>query len=303
MTGVVEASREGIHSSEGRLDGQRVQERRWDVLRRFGRNRAAIFGACILVLLIVVALFAPFLAPADPLTPNFSEALRPPSANHPFGTDHMGRDIYARVVHGSRISLRVGFLSVIIGGLVGTVLGVLSGYFGGWADRLVMRGMDVMLALPAILLAIVVVTWLGPSLTNAMLAIAIIRIPRTARLMRSVVLTIMPKEFILACRVIGVSDPRILVRHVLPNAISPLIVESTIGLAFSILTAAGLGFLGLGAQPPTPEWGAMISEGRTFLYSAFQVTMFPGLAILATTVSVNLVGDGLQDALNPRLIS
>jgi peptide/nickel transport system permease protein len=278
-------------------------ERRWLGVKRFARNRLAVVGSLLLVFMAFVALLAPVLAPSDPVTQDLSGAMKPPSWEHPFGTDQLGRDILSRVIYGSRISLQIGFVSVGIGGLVGTIIGVTAGYVSGWTDRLVMRAMDVMLALPAILLAIIVVTWLGPSLTNAMIAIAVVQIPRTARLMRSATLAIMPREYILASRVTGAGSLGIMRRHVLPNALAPLVVDSTIGLAFAILTAAGLGFLGLGAQPPTPEWGAMISEGRSFLYSAFYVTLFPGMAILLATISVNLVGDGLQDALNPRLTS
>jgi peptide/nickel transport system permease protein len=289
----------GAHEPELAAAG----ERRWLGVKRFARNRLAVVGSLLLVFMTFVALLAPVLAPSDPLLQDLSEAMKPPSREHLFGTDQMGRDVLSRVIHGSRISLEVGFVSVGIGGFVGTILGVIAGYVGTWADRLIMRAMDIMLALPAILLAIIVVTWLGPSLTNAMIAIAVVQIPRTSRLMRSATLAIMPREYILASRVIGAGSLRIVRNHLLPNALAPLVVDSTIGLAFAILTAASLGFLGLGAQPPTPEWGAMISEGRSFLFSAFYVTLFPGMAILLTTISMNLVGDGLQDALNPRLTS
>jgi peptide/nickel transport system permease protein len=258
-------------------------------------------GALALMFMLCLALLAPLLAPADPLAQDLNRSMQAASREHPCGTDELGRDVCSRVIYGSRASLAAGFFAVIVGGLVGTGLGVVAGYFSGWTDRVIMRGLDVVFALPAILLAIVIVTMLGPSLTNAILAVAIINIPPSARLMRSQVLTIMPRAYILACRVIGVDDLGILIRHVLPNSMAPLIVQSTVGLAFAILSTAALGFLGLGAQPPMPEWGAMISGGRAYLYSAFGISLFPGLAILVTTISLNLVGDGLQDALNPKL--
>jgi peptide/nickel transport system permease protein len=278
-------------------------ERRWDPLRRFARNRLAVVGSIVLTLVLSVALFAQFLAPSDPLAQDFNRSLEPPSRDHPCGTDELGRDICSRVIYGGRASLAAGFLAVLVGGLAGTLLGLTAGYFGGWVDRLVMRALDVVFALPTILLAIVIVTMLGPSLTNAILAVAIINIPPTARVMRSQVLTITPRPFILACRVIGANDSRIVLHHILPNAMAPLIVQLTVGLAFAILSTAALGFLGLGAQPPMPEWGNMISGARAFLFTRFEISVFPGLAILLTTVSLNLVGDGLQDALNPKLIA
>jgi peptide/nickel transport system permease protein len=277
-------------------------ERRWDPLRRFARNRLAVVGGIVLTLMLSVAVFAQFLAPSDPLAQDFNHSLEPPSREHPCGTDELGRDICSRVMYGGRASLAAGFLAVLVGGSVGTMLGLTAGYFGGWVDRTVMRGLDVVFALPAILLAIVIVTMLGPSLTNAILAVAIVNIPPTARVVRAEVLTITPRAYILACRVIGARDSRIVVKHILPNAMAPLIVQLTVGLAFAILSTAALGFLGLGAQPPMPEWGNMISGARAFLFTRFEISVFPGVAILLTTVSLNLVGDGLQDALNPKLI-
>ena len=270
-------------------------------LERFAANRLAVLGLACLFLLSLFALIGPWLITADPLAQDVSAALQTPSMERPCGTDQLGRDVCARLAYGARASLLAGLLAVVAGGVSGAILGLIAGYLGGTIDRVIMRVMDGLFAMPAILLAIVVVAWLGPNLTNAVLAIALVRVPGTARIMRASVLAVVPSEYVVSARLTGGSDWHIIRRHVIPNSLAPLIVETTIGFAFAILSVAALGFLGLGAQPPNPEWGAMISEARNYMYSAFYITLFPGIAIFVATVSANLIGDGLQDASNPKL--
>lgn len=272
-------------------------------LRRLRANRAAMAGLAIVLLLMVAALAAPLLTRYDPLAPELANRLQPPGAAHWLGTDDLGRDILTRIIYGARVSLQVGIASVLVAVLLGVPLGAMAGYFGGIVDNLIMRGMDIMLAFPGILLAIAIVAVVGPSLHNAMLAIGIVSIPVYARVVRASVLSLKEKEFIDAARVAGAHHFRIILRHALPNSLSPLIVQATLGVATAILDAAALSFLGLGAQPPTPEWGAMLSQGRAFLRLAPWVTFFPGLAIMLLVMGLNLFGDGLRDALDPRLMS
>jgi peptide/nickel transport system permease protein len=257
-------------------------------------------------LFFAVALLAPWLSPYDPLAQDLERRLQPPSPAHPLGTDDFGRDLLSRVMYGARISLTVGFLAVGIAVTGGLVLGLMAGFYtAGRCGRLIahaiMRTSDILLAFPAVLLAIAIVTAFGPGLRNAMLAIAIIYLPRFIRLVRASILVEKEQTYIEAGQAIGVSHPRLLVRHLLPNIMSPVIVQATLGLAEAIIEAAALSFLGLGATPPTPEWGAMLSEGRSYLRLAPWVTFFPGLAIFLIVVSFNLLGDGLRDALDPRL--
>lgn len=272
-----------------------------DAARRLIRNRLATVGGGILLAFALVGILAPVLRPSDPLRTDLYRRLSPPSLKEPFGTDDFGRDVLSRVMHGARISLRIGLVAVGIALVCGTCLGLAAGYWGGAVDMLVMRLMDVMLAFPSILLAIVVVAIIGPSLTNAMLAVGIVVIPQYARLVRASVLSIREREYVTAARALGASDLRIMLRDVLPNCVAPLIVQSTMGMATAILDAAGLGFLGLGAQPPTPEWGAMLSGGRELITKAPWVLTFPGLAILFSVLGFNLLGDGLRDVLDPRM--
>jgi peptide/nickel transport system permease protein len=256
----------------------------------------------IVLLAVVTASFAPLIAPYDPLKANLREMLRPPSLRHPLGTDELGRDILSRIIYGSRISLTLGVVSVGIGLMGGLPLGAVGAYYGGAADLVIMRFIDILLAFPAILLAIVVVSILGPGLYNAMIAVGVAQLPIYARLIRSVVLSIKEKDFVEAARALGAGDSWILFRHIVPNAMAPIIVQATLNIASAILSAAALGFLGLGAQPPTPEWGTMLSKGRVYLRVAPHVTTFPGLAILLTVLGFNLLGDGLRDALDPRMV-
>lgn len=269
-------------------------------LRRFLRHRAGVVGLLLIVFLALVALAAPLLSPYSPDAIDLSIMLEPPSAAHWFGTDPVGRDIFSRCLWGARISLIIGLVSVGMGSLLGLPAGAISAFAGGWLDRLAMRLVDILLAFPPILLAIMFIAVFGPGLTNAMIAIGIAQTPVYARLMRSSVLKVRAESYIEAARSLGTPEWRILVRHVMPNAISPIIVQASLSLAAAILSAAYLGFLGLGAQPPTPEWGSMLSKGRDFLRSAPHASIFPGLFIMVTVMSFNLLGDGLTNALDPK---
>ena len=264
------------------------------------RHRPALVGGGIVVALVLAALLAPVLAPADPLDQDLYQRLRPPSLTHPLGTDDFGRDILSRIIYGSRISLRLGLICITISLSSGTLLGLASGYWGGLTDTLIMRAMDLMLAFPSILLAIAIVSVIGPGIDNVMIAVSVVMVPQYARLVRASVLSIREMAFVEAARALGARDSRIIARCVLPNCAAPLIVQSSLSLATAILDAAGLGFLGLGAQPPTPEWGAMLSGGRELLLKAPWVMSFPGLAIFVVVLGLNLFGDGLRDALDPK---
>jgi peptide/nickel transport system permease protein len=268
---------------------------------RFRRNKSAVTGALIVVGFALMAILAPFLAPYDPIKQNIDESLVPPSIKHPFGCDLFGRDILSRVIHGARISLIVATLGVSLAAVLGTIIGAIAGYNGGIVDEVLMRAMDVLLAFPDIFLAIAIIAAVGPGLVNVILAISIYNLPQFSRVSRSSVLTVKEKEFIEAAKAIGESTPSILLRYILPNCLAPLIVLATLRMAASILTASGLSFLGLGVQPPTPEWGAMMSDARLFLRTAPHVGLFPGLALLIIILGFNMLGDGLNDALNPRL--
>lgn len=284
----------------------RLQERRGAgsqrdlVMRRLRANRLAIAGSMIVSGLILIALFAPLLAPRDPIGMSLEDQFMPPSAAYPMGTDEFGRDILSRMVHGSRISLQVGLVAVGIAAIVGSVVGSLAGYFGGWFDLLSGWAVDVMLAFPGLLLALGVVAILGPGLINVMIAVGIGSIPTYARLMRGQVLGLKRRDYVEAARAVGASHGSILFRHILPNAVSPLIVLASLGIGGSILAAAALSFIGLGAQPPSPEWGAMLSSGREYLRHEWWITTFPGVAIAVTVLGFNLLGDGLRDALDPQ---
>jgi peptide/nickel transport system permease protein len=261
-----------------------------------------VLGATILVAWILVALFASAVAPHDPLA-TVAGARQPPSPDHWFGTDRLGRDVLSRVIFGGRVSLLLGFISVAIGSVIGTLLGLVSGYYKGLVDTVTMRAVDAMLALPGILLALVVIAALGPSITNAMIAVGVSTIPRYARLVRGTVLSVREAAYIDAARLLGVRDYKIMLRHVLPNAAVPLLVLSTLEFGSAISVGAGLSFLGLGAQPPTPEWGLMAAVGREVLGRAWWISTFPGLAIFTVVMATNLLGDSLQKILDPRLRS
>lgn len=272
--------------------------------RHFVASRSAILGLTIVGLLVFAAVFAPLLAPHGPDDQMRQAVLHPPtwfSGAYPLGTDDVGRDVLSRLLYGARLSLAIGAMVVTLAFLVGTLLGLIAGFAGGIVGALIMRLMDVMLSLPTILLAIAVVAVLGPGLTNAMLAVAIVQLPGFVRLTRASVLVELGKNYVLASRMGGAGRARLMFLTVLPNCLSPLIVQASLGFSSAILDTAALGFLGLGAQPPTPEWGTMLADALQFLQSAWWVVTFPGLAILLTVLGFNLVGDGLRDALDPRL--
>ncbi len=311
-----------------------------DVWRRLRRNKLAIAGVVLLAGFFIMALFAdnyifvaprmlfrvdvhkvgphplafvkewhtltkehvsPLLAPYDPYKQNLLLRKAPPSKAHPLGMDEVGRDVLSRIIYGSRVSLEVGFLSVIGAIIVGVFIGAVSGYAGGWVDNIVMRLMDILLAFPSLLLALAIVTILGPGLLNMLYAIAIVSIPTYARLVRASVLAEKETDYVLAARAIGAGHLRILFRQIMPNALTPIIVQGTLGIGTAILDAAALGFLGLGAQPPTPEWGTMLSRAQQVFFSAPHIGIFPGIAIMLAVLGFNLLGDGLRDALDPRL--
>ncbi len=261
----------------------------------------AIIGLVIIIVLLLCAIFAPLLTPHDPLRGSLRYARQGVSWQSPLGRDDLGRDILTRILHGARNSIFIGLIAVAIGIVIGVPIGAASGYYGGAIDLVTQRFIDIMLAFPGILLAIAIVSTLGVGLQNVMIAIGIASIPIYVRLIRSSVLTIREQDYIAAAKATGSSDLRIILRHVLPNCIGPLIVQSTLQIATAILWAAGLGFLGLGAQPPMPEWGAMLSRGRVFIRVAPHITIFPGLAIMLSVLGFNLLGDGLRDALDPRM--
>lgn len=258
-------------------------------------------GLALILVIILIGVLTPVVDPYDPrLDSNLVEARKPPSLQHPFGTDRLGRDVFRRIMHGTRVSLVIGFVVVFVSGGVGTILGLLAGYMGGWTDTIVMRLMDVLLAFPAILLAIAIVAVRGPGLTNTILAVAIVGIPGYARVVRSMVLSLRERDYVDAARMVGVSSSRIMFGHILPNSLTPIIVQMTLGIGGAILFSAALGFLGLGVQPPIPEWGTMISDGLPFLNQAPYLVFFPGMAIMITVLAFNLFGDGLNDALDPQ---
>lgn len=272
-----------------------------DAWRSFRKNKLAVIGAIIVLFFILLAIFAPVIAPYGYKEQVLSKRLLAPSSEHWFGTDDFGRDILSRVIFGARISLWVGFLAVVGSIVVGCLLGILAGYYGKWIDAVISRIFDIMLAFPSILLAIAIVAVLGPSLKNALIAIAIINIPNFGRLIRSRVLSVKQEEYIVAAKAVGMSNNRILFRHVLPNSMAPIIVQGTLAIATAIIEAAALGFIGLGATAPEPEWGKMLSDARPFLMQAPWTMIFPGLAIMLTVLGFNLMGDGLRDALDPRM--
>lgn len=269
--------------------------------RSFKKSKVSLIGAGIVLVFIILAILAPLIAPQGINEQNLTQRLQPPSGAHWFGTDDFGRDIFSRVLYGARISLWVGFFSVIGSIVVGSLLGILAGYYGRWVDTIISRIFDIMLAFPSILLAISIVAVLGPSLQNALIAIAIVNIPNFGRLIRSKVLSIKQEEYITSAKAIGMKDARILFKHILPNSMAPVIVQGTLAVATAIIEAAALGFLGLGAQAPTPEWGKMLADARVYLVNAPWTMIFPGIAIMLTVLGFNLMGDGLRDALDPKM--
>lgn len=274
-----------------------------DIWRRLLRNKMAVVGLVILFLLVISAIFADVIADYDSkvVAQNVVERLQGPSAEHWFGTDEFGRDIFARIIHGGRVSLVVGLVSISVSLVVGGCLGAFAGFYGGKVDNIIMRIMDIFLAIPSILLAITIVAALGTNLINVMIAIGISYIPTFARIVRAAVMGVKDQEFVESARAIGASNATIIFREVIPNCMAPIIVQATLSVAGAILSTASLSFIGLGVQPPSPEWGAMLSSGRNFLRDAMHLTLFPGLAIVITILALNLLGDGLRDALDPRL--
>ncbi len=269
--------------------------------RHFARGQGGLVGLFLVTMLLLAALLASLLAPHDPLEQVHGALLQPPSWAFPFGTDDVGRDVLARLLYGARLSLGVGCIVVFLAVLVGTTLGLLAGFSDGLLDMAIMRVMDVLLALPTLLLAVAIVAVLGPGLQHAMLAVAIVQLPAFVRLTRAAVRAERQREYVMAARMIGSGRLRLMVLTVLPNCMAPLIVQASLSFSTAILDTAALGFLGLGAQPPTPEWGTMLADALQFVQSAWWVVTFPGLAILVTVLGFNLIGDGLRDALDPRL--
>lgn len=271
------------------------------ILRSLRKSPLAVVGAAVVIIYAVAALAASLLAPHSPFDQFLEQRLGPPSARFPLGLDQLGRDILSRVLFGARVSLVIGLVVVTVGGLLGTAVGVAAGYTGGAVDHVLMRVTDVFFAFPSLILAMAIAGALGPSLTNAMVAIAVVTWPVYARLSRAQTLVLRRREFIEAARAVGANEGRVMTRHILPNAISPLIVQASFNMGEAILIAAGLSFIGFGAQPPIPEWGVMVSEGRDYITTQWWVPTFPGLAILLAVTGFNLLGDGLRDLLDPRL--
>ena len=291
-----------LPAAAGHIGTMARPQGQWRIVwRQLRRNKAAMVGAALLTFEILLALAAPVVAPYDPYKQNPRAPLQAPSRDHWFGTDDSGRDLLSRVIYGTRISLRVGLISVGIGGGIGITLGILAGYRGGFLDNVIMRAVDLLLAFPGILLALAIITILGPSLFNVMIAVGISAIPSYTRVARASTLAMKDREFVVSARAIGARDTRITLLYILPNVLPPLIVLATLGIAGAILTAAGLSFIGLGAVPPTPEWGAILTLGRKYINQAWWYTTFPGLAIMITVLGINMLGDALRDALDPKL--
>lgn len=271
------------------------------MLRRFAKEKTAVFGLVVIVFFALVAVFAPLLTPYDPLAQDIPNGLAPPSAEHWLGTDKLGRDIFSRMLYGARISLGAGLGVVLMAGLVGTSVGIVAGYVGGWLDEALMRITDIFFAFPSLILAMAIAGALGPSLQNALIAVSVVTWPVYARLIRGQVIVLRDREFVQAARAVGVGHTQILFRHLFPNTLSPLLVQASFEMGTVILAVAGLSFIGFGAQPPIPEWGVMISEGRNYITTHWWLTFFPAMAMLFAVAGFNLVGDGLRDVLDPRL--
>lgn len=274
-----------------------------EVWHRMKKNKPAMIGLVVIVILMLAAIFADVIADFDTLVvaQNPMNRLAKPSAEHWFGTDGFGRDIFARIVHGTRSSLFIAFVTTAVSSLAGGILGSLSGYYGGKVDNIIMRIIDTIMCLPPMLFSLTIVSALGTSMKSLIIAVSVTMTPYFTRVMRAAILTVVGTDYVEAARSSGSGDARIILRHIIPNAIGPVIVQATMSLSFMIMLAAGLSYIGLGVQPPTPEWGAMLSEGREFMRYATHVVAFPGLAIVISSLSLNLLGDGLRDALDPRL--
>ena len=279
--------------------GTRGGLRRW--WRRFARNRGAVFGLAVLVVIVLMSVFAPVMAPYDPLAQGVGPALQRPSLEHWAGTDSFGRDLMSRIIYGARIALVVGVVSVALAMLIGVSLGLAAGYYGGWLDIVVMRVMDGLFAFPIIILAIAMMAIMGFGVLNVIIAVAVGFIAPFARVTRADVLAVKEEPYVEAARLAGVSSPAVIIRHVLPNVMAPIIVQAALRVSGAIITESGLSFLGLGPPPPNPVWGSMIAEGRNFIVMAPHVSTFPGIALMLAIVGLNLLGDGLRDTLDPRL--
>jgi peptide/nickel transport system permease protein len=275
--------------------------RQREFLARLKRNRMAMTGLILVLVLFAVALFAPWLAPYDPLSINLQEVLMPPSPAHYLGTDTLGRDVLSRIIFGARISLLVGFVAVGIATLIGLFIGALAGYYGGWVDSALMRLVDLMLCFPTLFLILAVIALLGPSIWNIMAVIGFTSWMGVARLVRAEFLSLREREFVTAARALGAGDTRLILRHILPNALTPVMISATLGVAGAILTESALSFLGLGVMPPTPSWGNILTAGKDNIEIAWWLSVFPGLAILITVMSYNLLGEGIREAIDPRL--
>ena len=273
------------------------------IWRQLRKNKGAIVGMILLVVIIIIALVSPYIFnyETDVIANNVKERMQHPSSEHWFGTDTYGRDVFARVIHGSRVSLSIGVVTSLITLVVGGMLGAVAGYYGGAVDNIIMRIMDTFMCIPFMLLALAIVASLGPSMTNLLIAITISNIPSTTRLVRSCILTVVDQDYVEAAKSYCANDLRIIVKYILPNAMGPIIVNTTMGMASMILAAAGLSFIGMGIQPPDPEWGSMLSSARDFMRTSPYLLYIPGIAIVLSVLSINLVGDGLRDALDPKL--
>ncbi len=301
------------HAGQDQIQKQKIAQLEADQLlhisgaRRawyeFRRNRFALVGSVFIIFIALMGILAPIVSTHDPSKQSLRKRMKPPTAEHFMGTDELGRDVYSRLVHGARVSLFVGIVGTTAGVISGTIIGLISGFFGGWVDTLVMRVIDIMYAFPGIVLAILIVSVLGPSLQNLILVLAIWAIPSLSRIVRGNVLSLVEQDYVLAARALGAGRLRIMFLHLLPNTLAPIIVYATLGVAGAILTTAGLGFLGLGVQPPQAEWGNMLSNGRQYLRKAPLLMVFPGALISMTVISINLIGDALRDALDPYIQS
>lgn len=264
------------------------------------KNKLAVTGGILVLLVFILSIFAPLIAPHDPSTIDIKSILVGPSFSHPLGTDDLGRDVLSRMLWGGRVSLKVGFVAVGIATIIGIILGSLAGYYGGWIDSIIMRSVDIMLSIPTIFLVLAVIAILEPSIINIMIVIGLTSWMEPARLIRAEFISLKEREFVIAARAIGAADDRIMIKHILPNGLSPILVSATMGIGAAILVESGLSFLGLGVQPPTASWGSLLSSGKDNIEIAWWLSAFPGLAILITVLGYNLLGEGIRDALDPR---
>ncbi len=293
------ASTRPLHGRIARIWSARIH-RSLSIATRIIHDRSTAIAAGIVILYVLVAILAPVLAPSDPFSGDASFRLQSPSLAHPFGTDELGRDILSRIIYGASMSLRIQLATVVTSLLLGTCLGLIAGYQGGWVDEVITRAMDVLLAFPGIFLSIAIIAAIGRGAASVVVAVGIALVPSFARLVRSSAMTCREQEYVEAARALGAGHGRLICRHIFPNCLTPLIVFTTVNLSVVLLTASGLSYLGLGVQPPEPEWGAMLSNSRTYLLTAPHATVIPGLAIMVVSLSLNVLGDGLRDALDPR---